>query len=78
MSSTVVNQYKNGVYNYLSFGNPIAWLNSPGYNNQQNYTFLGNMGADWELIKGLHFRPSFFLSLQRQSPAGIQVGGYLL
>ncbi|MDO6429299.1 TonB-dependent receptor [Flavitalea sp. BT771] len=59
MSSTVVNQYKNGVYNYLSFGNPIAWLNSPGYNNQQNYTFLGNMGADWELLKGLHLRPSF-------------------
>lgn len=59
MSSTVVNQYKNGVYNYLSFGNPIAWLNSPGYNNSQNYTFLGNMGADWELVKGLHFRPSF-------------------
>src|ERR1700754_4633664 len=23
MNSTVVNQYKNGVYNYLSFGNPI-------------------------------------------------------
>jgi len=59
MSSTVVNQYKNGVYNYLSFGNPIAWLNSPGYNNQQNYTFMGNMGADWELLKGLHLRPSF-------------------
>ncbi|HTI10419.1 MAG TPA: TonB-dependent receptor [Puia sp.] len=59
MSSTVVNQYQNGVYNYLSFGNPIAWLNSPGYNNQQNYTFLGNMGADWELLKGLHFKPSF-------------------
>ena len=59
MNSTVVNQYKNGVYNYLSFGNPISWLNSPGYNNQQNYTFLGNMGADWELLKGLHFRPSF-------------------
>jgi len=61
MSSTVVNQYKNGVYNYLSFGNPIAWLNSPGYNNQQNYTFLGNVGADWEVLKGLHFRPSVSL-----------------
>ncbi len=59
MSRTVVNQYANGVYNYLSFGNPISWLNSPGYNNQQNYTFLGNMGADLELVKGLHFRPSF-------------------
>jgi TonB-linked SusC/RagA family outer membrane protein len=59
MSRTVVNQYANGVYNYLSFGNPISWLNSPGYNNQQNYTFLGNMGADLEIIKGLHFRPSF-------------------
>lgn len=59
MSSTVVNQYKNGVYNYLSFGNPISWLNSPGFNNQQNRTFLGNMGADWEFLKGLHFKPSF-------------------
>jgi TonB-linked SusC/RagA family outer membrane protein len=59
MNSTVVNQYKNGVYNYLSFGNPISWLNSPGYNNNQNTLFTGNVGADWELIKGLHFRPSF-------------------
>ncbi|MEO3405648.1 TonB-dependent receptor [Mucilaginibacter sp. CAU 1740] len=59
MSSTVVNQYKNGVYNYLSFGNPIAWLNSPGYNNNQNTLFTGNVGADWEPIKGLHFKPSF-------------------
>lgn len=59
MSSTVVNQYKNGVYNYLSFGNPIAWLNSPGYNNNQNTLFTGNAGADWELVKGLHFKPSF-------------------
>jgi TonB-linked SusC/RagA family outer membrane protein len=59
MSSTVVNQYKNGVYNYLSFGNPISWLNSPGYNNNQNSLFTGNVGVDWELIKGLHFKPSF-------------------
>ncbi|WP_183558580.1 SusC/RagA family TonB-linked outer membrane protein [Mucilaginibacter sp. SP1R1] len=59
MNSTVVNQYKNGVYNYLSFGNPISWLNSPGYNNNQNSLFTGNVGADWELIKGLHFKPSF-------------------
>jgi TonB-linked SusC/RagA family outer membrane protein len=59
MSSTVVNQYKNGVYNYLSFGNPISWLNSPGYNNNQNSLFTGNAGVDWEPIKGLHFKPSF-------------------
>lgn len=59
MNSTVVNQYKNGVYNYLSFGNPIAWLNSPGYNNNQSSLFTGNVGADWEFIKGLHFKPSF-------------------
>jgi TonB-linked SusC/RagA family outer membrane protein len=59
MSSTVVNQYKNGVYNYLSFGNPISWLNSPGYNNNQNSLFTGNVGVDWVLIKGLHFKPSF-------------------
>jgi hypothetical protein len=59
MNSTVVNQYKNGVYNYLSFGNPISWLNSPGYNNNQSSLFTGNVGVDWELIKGLHFKPSF-------------------
>ncbi|WPU91447.1 TonB-dependent receptor [Mucilaginibacter sabulilitoris] len=59
MNSTVVNQYKNGVYNYLSFGNPISWLNSPGYNNNQSTLFTGNVGVDWELIKGLHFKPSF-------------------
>ncbi|UOE46625.1 TonB-dependent receptor [Mucilaginibacter sp. SMC90] len=59
MNSTVVNQYKNGVYNYLSFGNPISWLNSPGYNNNQSTLFTGNVGADWELVKGLHFKPSF-------------------
>lgn len=34
-------------------------MNSPSYNNQQNRTFLGNVGADWELVKGLHFKPSF-------------------
>lgn len=59
MNSTVVNQYKNGVYNYLSFGNPISWLNSPGYNNNQRSLFTGNTGIDWEPIKGLHFKPSF-------------------
>jgi TonB-linked SusC/RagA family outer membrane protein len=59
MNSTVVNQYQNGVYNYLSFGNPISWLNSPGFNNNQRSLFTGNAGVDWELIKGLHFKPSF-------------------
>jgi TonB-linked SusC/RagA family outer membrane protein len=59
MGRTVVNQFQNGVYNYLSFGNPIAWLNSPSYKDNQNYNFTSNLGFDWQLLKGLHFIPSF-------------------
>jgi TonB-linked SusC/RagA family outer membrane protein len=51
--------YANGDYGHISDGSPLAWLNSPSYDNQNAYNFQGTTGADWEIIKGLHFKPSF-------------------
>jgi TonB-linked SusC/RagA family outer membrane protein len=39
-------------------GSPIDWLNSPSYADNDYYTFTGNVGLDWEIIKGLHLDPS--------------------
>lgn len=50
--------YQNGQYGHISDGSPLAWLNSPSFNDQKVYQLQGSVGADWEIIKGLHFRPS--------------------
>lgn len=50
--------YQNGEYGHISDGSPLAWLNSPSFDNQKAYNFQGSAGADWEIIKGLHFKPS--------------------
>jgi len=50
--------YANGQYGHISDGSPLAWLNSPSFDNRKAYNFQGSAGADWEIIKGLHFKPS--------------------
>ncbi|MDF2475117.1 MAG: putative TonB-linked outer rane receptor protein [Sphingobacterium sp.] len=51
-------KYENGEYGSISDGNPMAWLESPSFNRENYYDFVGNVGADWEIIKGLHFKPT--------------------
>lgn len=50
--------YANGDYGHIADGSPLAWLNSPSFDDQNAYNFQGNVGGDWEIIKGLHFKPS--------------------
>ena len=50
--------YANGQYGHISDGSPLAWLNSSSFDNQNAYNFQGSAGIDWEIIKGLHFKPS--------------------
>jgi len=50
--------YQNGQYGHIADGSPLAWLNSPSFDNRKSYNFQGSFGADWEIFKGLHFKPS--------------------
>ena len=50
--------YANGQYGHIADGSPLAWLNSPSFADQKAYNFQGSFGGDWEIIKGLHFKPS--------------------
>ncbi|MGZ3763960.1 MAG: SusC/RagA family TonB-linked outer membrane protein [Mucilaginibacter sp.] len=63
ISPIIPYKYANGDYGYIGDGNPIAWLNSPSFNKQQAYNLQGIAGADWEIVKGLHFRPSLAYKL---------------
>ncbi|NLR80419.1 TonB-dependent receptor [Chitinophaga eiseniae] len=58
ISSTVPYKYKNGYYGAIGDGNPMAWLEGASLNQYAYYDLIGNVGADWEIIKGLHFKPS--------------------
>lgn len=51
-------KYENGHYGSIADGNPLAWLESPSFNRENYYDFAGNVGADWEILKGLHFKPT--------------------
>ncbi len=51
-------KYANGNYGYTSDGSPMAWLEGGSFNNKQYYNLLGNFGADWHIIDGLHFKPT--------------------
>lgn len=78
--------FKNGDYGSISDGSPLAWINSPSFNKQNSYNFQGSVGADWEIIKGLHFKPSlnykfntnqnsnFIASVQYYNPDGSTLG----
>jgi TonB-linked SusC/RagA family outer membrane protein len=58
ISNTVVNQYPNGQYGYVGDGNPMAWLDSGSENKTIANTLTANFGADWEIVKNLHFKPA--------------------
>ncbi len=58
ISPTIPYKYENGHYGYISDGSPMAWLEGNSLNKYNNYDLVGNVGADWEIVKGLHFKPS--------------------
>ncbi len=58
ISPIVPYKYANGHYGSIGDGNPAAWLESPSYGRENYADLLGNVGADWEILKGLHFKPS--------------------
>ncbi len=64
ISPTIPYKYANGNYGYISDGSPMAWLESSSFNKMNPYRFRGNIGADLEIVKGLHFTPSFSYQLQ--------------
>jgi len=51
-------KYQNGYYGYIADGSPMAWLEGNSSNKFNYYDLIGNVGADWEIIDGLHFKPS--------------------
>ncbi|HEX8019287.1 TonB-dependent receptor [Mucilaginibacter sp.] len=57
--------YQNGEYGHIADGSPLAWLNSPSFDNHKAYNFQGSFGADWEITKGLHFKPSLNYKLNQ-------------
>ncbi len=58
ISNIIPYKYPNGDYGHISDGNPMAWVNSPSFHTYSPNTLIATANADWELIKGLHFRPS--------------------
>ncbi|MBS0027617.1 TonB-dependent receptor [Chitinophaga sp. 22321] len=58
ISPTIPYKFQNGHYGYIADGSPMAWLEGNSENKFNNYDLIGNVGADWEIINGLHFKPS--------------------
>lgn len=58
ISPTIPYKYANGYFGYIADGSPMAWLEGNSQNKYNNYDLIGNVGADWEIINGLHFKPS--------------------
>jgi TonB-linked SusC/RagA family outer membrane protein len=65
ISPIIPYKYANGDYGHISDGNPLAWMNSPSFNDQNTYNLQGIIGADWEIVKGLHFEPSLAYKLDQ-------------
>jgi TonB-linked SusC/RagA family outer membrane protein len=65
ISNIIPYKLANGQYGHISDGNPMAWMNSPSFNNQNAYNLQGIAGADWEIIKGLHLKPSLAYKLSQ-------------
>lgn len=63
ISNIIPYKFPNGQYGRISDGNPMTWLNSPSFNDQNAYNLQGIAGADWEIIKGLHLKPSLAYKL---------------
>ncbi|WP_341834596.1 TonB-dependent receptor [Chitinophaga pollutisoli] len=62
ISPIVPYKHANGKYGYIGDGSPAAWLESPSLRNEDYSDLLGNVGADLEIVKGLHFRPSLAIT----------------
>ena len=58
ISPMVPYKYANGNYGYISDGSPMAWLEGGSFNKQKYYNLLANVGADWNIIDGLRFKPT--------------------
>ena len=69
VSNTVPYKYPNGAYGYIADGSPMAWLESGSYNKTKGYIFTGNVGANWEIFKNLHFKPTFGYRLNNNDRA---------
>lgn len=64
ISPIIPYKFENGRYGNIADGSPAAWLESPSYGRENFADLLGNVGADWEVIKGLHFKPSISYTMQ--------------
>ncbi len=64
ISPIIPYQYANGHYGSIGDGNPAAWLESPSYGRENYADLLGNVGADLEIVKGLHFKPSMAYTMR--------------
>jgi TonB-linked SusC/RagA family outer membrane protein len=69
ISPIIPYKYANGDYGYISDGNPMAWLEEGGTNQEKAYHLLGIASADWQIIKGLHFKPMIGYRLNLQQNA---------
>jgi TonB-linked SusC/RagA family outer membrane protein len=58
ISNIVPYKFENGHYGSITDGNPVAWLESPSFNNENYYDLAGNLGLDYELVSGLHIKPT--------------------
>lgn len=58
ISPVIPYKYENGYYGRIADGNPMAWLEGNSLNKYNNYDLIGNVGIDWEIVNGLHFKPS--------------------
>lgn len=58
ISPIIPYKYENGHYGSIGDGNPAAWLESPSYGRENYADLLANVGADLEILEGLHFKPS--------------------
>ncbi|RPE12377.1 SusC/RagA family TonB-linked outer membrane protein [Chitinophaga lutea] len=64
ISPIVPYKFSNGRYGSISDGSPAAWLESSSYGRENYADLLGNVGADWEIVKGLHFKPSIAYTMR--------------
>lgn len=62
ISPMVPYKQANGHYGYIGDGSPAAWLESPSQRNEDYSDLFGNVAADLEIVKGLHFRPSLAIT----------------
>lgn len=57
-ANNIAYKYTDGYYAYVPAApNPIAFLDNAGFDRPKTYTLQNNVGADWEPVKGLHFKP---------------------